>query len=42
MTRMEQKRVHKIRLLCIVVMVVTLACILAYCTAPMHPILAFG
>ena len=37
MTRMEQKRVHKIRLLSIAVMVITLACIPACCTAPMHP-----
>lgn len=38
MTRMEQKRVHKIRLLSIAVMVITLACIPACCTAPMHPV----
>lgn len=42
MTRMERKRVHKIRLLSIAVMVITLACIPAYCTAPMHPVPAFG
>lgn len=42
MTRMEQKRVHKIRLLSIAVMVITLACIPACCTAPMHPVLALG
>lgn len=42
MTRMEQKRVHKIRLLSIAVMVITLACIPACCTAHMHPVPAFG
>ena len=42
MTRMEQKRVHKIRLLSIAVMVVALAYILACYTAPMHPVPAFG
>lgn len=41
MTRMEQKRVHKIRLLSIVVMTVAIACILVCCT-PMHPVPAFG
>lgn len=41
MTHMERKA-HKIRLLSIAVMVITLACILACCTAPMHPIHAFG
>ena len=42
MTRMERKRVHKIRLLSIAVMVDALACIRACCTAPMHPVPAFG
>lgn len=42
MTYTKQKRVHKIRLLSIAVMVVALACILACCTAPMHPVPAFG
>lgn len=41
MTHMERKA-HKIRLLSIAVMVVALACILACCTAPMHPVLALG
>lgn len=41
MTYTKQKRVHKIRLLSIVVMTVAIACILACCT-PMHPVPAFG